>query len=415
MPRWRALPDELDPQIAEFTGQLRRLIDRSGMSVATIADRTGYSKSSWERYLNGRLLPPRGATQALAEVTGTDVRHLGTMWELAERAWSRSEMRHDVTMEAIQVAQARAALGEGEGEAGHGRRRRRKGAGSSAPQQGAAEPPQSASTAGPVAPPAAGVGAGDDQTTVLRRSNIRAEAGRQPPRTHAAVAPPLGVQRIDPASWGAAPKPGPTAPPANSGPAPVGSAAPPVNSGPAPAGSAAPAPAPDKAQQPAHPGRRRTTMFLAGTVSALVVVAAAVFVSNLSGGKGEAAPAPSSSHKGEQDALPSGVQCSGAECTGKDPETMGCGGQYAKTTGTAWVGSSYVEVRHSTVCKASWARITSATTGDSLKISAGGHTEQDEVEATNDAYTPMVATTANSPARACATLAAGGRGCTGAE
>ncbi|MFG7946703.1 helix-turn-helix domain-containing protein, partial [Streptomyces cacaoi] len=125
MPRWKALPDELDPQIKEFTSQLRRLVDRSGMSIATVADRTGYSKSSWERYLNGRLLPPRGATQALAEVTGTEVRHLGTMWELAERAWSRSEMRHDVTMEAIQVAQARAALGVDEDESAKGRKRRR--------------------------------------------------------------------------------------------------------------------------------------------------------------------------------------------------------------------------------------------------------------------------------------------------
>ncbi|OEV28496.1 hypothetical protein AN219_20595, partial [Streptomyces nanshensis] len=112
MPRWRPLPEELDPQIREFTSQLRRLVDRSGMSVATIADRTGYSKSSWERYLNGRLLPPRGAAHALGDVTGIDIRHLETMWELAERAWSRDEMRHDQTMEAIRVAQAREALGE---------------------------------------------------------------------------------------------------------------------------------------------------------------------------------------------------------------------------------------------------------------------------------------------------------------
>ncbi|WP_244502413.1 helix-turn-helix domain-containing protein, partial [Streptomyces oceani] len=110
MPRWKALPEELDPQISEFTSQLRRLVDRSGMGLATIADRTGYSKSSWEKYLNGRLLPPRGAVQALSEVTGTEIRHLATMWELAERAWSRSEMRHDMTMEAVLVAQARAAL-----------------------------------------------------------------------------------------------------------------------------------------------------------------------------------------------------------------------------------------------------------------------------------------------------------------
>ncbi|GGU10378.1 helix-turn-helix domain-containing protein [Streptomyces violascens] len=112
MPRWKALPEELDPQVREFASQLRRLVDRSGLSVAAIADRTGYSKTSWERYLGGRLLAPKAAVLALAEVTGTHPVHLTTMWELAERAWSRSEQRHDRTMGATQVAQARAALGE---------------------------------------------------------------------------------------------------------------------------------------------------------------------------------------------------------------------------------------------------------------------------------------------------------------
>ncbi|WP_143667404.1 helix-turn-helix transcriptional regulator, partial [Streptomyces sp. ms184] len=112
MPRWKALPEELDPQIREFASQLRRLVDRSGLNINAVADRTGYSKTSWERYLNGRLLAPRGAVVALAEVTGTPQHHLTTMWELAERAWSRAEMRHDMTMEAIRITQARAALGE---------------------------------------------------------------------------------------------------------------------------------------------------------------------------------------------------------------------------------------------------------------------------------------------------------------
>ncbi|WP_405627797.1 XRE family transcriptional regulator [Streptomyces sp. NBC_00016] len=112
MARWRALPGELDPQVREFAEQLRRVVDRTGLSVAAVADRTGYSKTSWERYLNGRLLAPKGAIVALAEVTGTPPIHLTTMWELAERAWSRSESRHDRTMEAVRISQARAALGE---------------------------------------------------------------------------------------------------------------------------------------------------------------------------------------------------------------------------------------------------------------------------------------------------------------
>ncbi|WP_329256135.1 XRE family transcriptional regulator [Streptomyces sp. NBC_01478] len=109
------MPDELDPQVREFAGQLRRLVDRSGLSIAVLADRTGYGKTSWDRYLNGRLLAPKGAVIALAEVTGTSPVHLTTMWELAERAWSRSELRHDTTMEALRISQARDALGEGQG------------------------------------------------------------------------------------------------------------------------------------------------------------------------------------------------------------------------------------------------------------------------------------------------------------
>jgi hypothetical protein len=106
------LPDELDPQVREFAGQLRRLVDRSGLSLSGVADRTGYSKTSWERYLNGRLLAPKGAIVALAEVTGTNPVHLTTMWELAERAWSRAELRQDQTVEALRISQARTALGE---------------------------------------------------------------------------------------------------------------------------------------------------------------------------------------------------------------------------------------------------------------------------------------------------------------
>ncbi|MFE7116493.1 helix-turn-helix domain-containing protein, partial [Streptomyces sp. NPDC057654] len=78
MARWKALPEELDPQLREFANQLRRLVERSGLSLSAVADRTGYSKTSWERYLNGRLLPPRGAAEALAEATGTSAVHLGT-------------------------------------------------------------------------------------------------------------------------------------------------------------------------------------------------------------------------------------------------------------------------------------------------------------------------------------------------
>ncbi|MFG2886339.1 XRE family transcriptional regulator [Streptomyces sp. NPDC048297] len=118
MPRWNALPDELDPQIKEFTGLLRRLVDRVGLNAATLAARTGYSESSWEHYLNGRLLAPKAAVIALAEVTGTSPVHLTTLWELAERAWNRAQAQAQT-----QTHPRSQAAGGDSGSGGSGRRR----------------------------------------------------------------------------------------------------------------------------------------------------------------------------------------------------------------------------------------------------------------------------------------------------
>ncbi|MBQ1160937.1 XRE family transcriptional regulator [Streptomyces sp. A73] len=477
MPRWRSLPEDLDPQIREFASQLRRLVDRSGLSVATIADRTGYSKSSWERYLNGRLLPPRGATQALAEVTGTDVRHLGTMWELAERAWSRSEMRHDTTLEAIRIAQARAALSEEPSQEHEKGRRRRKnksaagneapevpgapgtpgapeggaldsgtpgsgsgtpgsGSGTRVPQQGTS--PQQEASARQGTPPrriTAEQGVpedGDLGTAILRKDAIRAagnsaSARERRHRSDSTVwgtpAPGLGSPRAPghatdadahadahaDAEAGADRRTGqgaghsagqgggsagavPQGVPAPSAPAPGG-----ADSGPATKGSG---------------GRRKVTVLLASLVAVLVVAAGAVLFFDIGGGGEEKAADPKPSPTKKTPQLPAGVKCSGKECSGKDPEAMGCGGEHAGTSSSAWVGTTFVEVRYSKVCKASWGRITSARAGDSLRITGpGGQAESSKV-AKNETYTKMVSVGSQDEARACATLAAGGKGCT---
>lgn len=322
MPRWKTLPDELDPEVREFTGQLRRLLDRGGLGVAAVADRTGYSRTSWERYLNGRLLPPKGAVVALAEATDTNPAHLITMWELAERAWSRSEMRHDMTMEQIRISQARAALGE----------------------------------------------PGDV---------------------------PEGAPGVVPRDWGTPPR-------AAQAPGP---------------GAHAPQQAPPR--QGTGGGRRKPLIVVAAVVGVLLVVVAAVLLTGLGGdggGDDKAAPTPSPSRTvaTSAPALPTGVQCAGAACTGKDPEAMGCSGQYAATVSTATVGASTIEVRYSKTCGAAWARITQAVAGDSVRITgAGGSKPQSRpVAAAGDAYTPMLAVPSASAAKACATLATGVSGCT---
>ncbi|MFG2960561.1 DUF2690 domain-containing protein [Streptomyces sp. NPDC048291] len=357
MPRWKDLPDELDPQVKEFATQLRRLVDRSGLSVAALSDRTGYARTSWDRYLGGRLLAPKGAVVALAEVTETDPVHLTTMWELAERAWSRSEMRHDMTMEAIRISQARAALGE------------------------FGAPPATSSGGGGGAGGAGSAGGA---------------GGKAPRRAGSAVAMP-GI--AGPAGVSPTIPPQPTAPDANrrEGSGTRG-----------PAGSPPPA--------PPGGGRRRLTMFLAGVVGVAVVVAGVLFLTGGDGGgsknQGNGASATPSTATGGD--LPAGVKCAGAGCTGKDAEAMGCSGDLVTTAKTVTVGATTLEVRYSRTCGAAWGRITGAARGDSVRVTAGTTTERGDITATGDtiAYTPMVAVRDAAAAKACATLASGQQGCT---
>lgn len=437
MPRWRALPDELDPQVKEFAGQLRRVVDRSGLSIAAVADRTGYSKTSWERYLNGRLLAPKGAIVALAEVTGTNPVHLTTMWELAERAWSRSEMRHDMTMEAIRISQARAALGETGSQKAVKDRNAKDRNGSGGGRSGSGTPSRSGTSARPgvagpagVAPtvPPTGPSYGD-RPYGAPSSSPGGRSGTAPgPGTGPATGPVPGpgtgpgTAGSRGGSWGVAPTASdPTGPSRGTGlhraaPGPAGAYG--------PAGDMSEARpdlggAPDRAGRGGTPGdarrKRRITMFLAGVGGALAVIGAAYF---LTGGGGETnadgKPSAPTTATGPDPDLPAGVKCSGEDCTGKDAEAMGCSGDLVQTSDSVTVGTALVEVRYSSTCGTAWARITAAAQGDEVRVSVGGAEETGAIEAAGDttAYTPMVAVKDAGDATACATLAAGQEGCT---
>jgi hypothetical protein len=401
MPRWKALPEELDPQIREFASQLRRLVDRSELSIASLADATGYSKTSWERYLNGRLLAPKGAIVALAEVTGTNPVHLTTMWELAERAWSRSEMRHDMTMEAIRISQARAALGE-LGTPAAGSRNGRSGrsgrhGGGAAAKPGIAGPAGVAPTLPPTTVPAQPTAADSPDSAVGPVRGGGAPGG---------LSDTSSGGPSDGNSWGIA---------GYRGPSPTGERAP-RNGTPAGSGFGSGFGSGSGARNGASGGGKRMGTFVAGVVGVLVVVAGAFFVLNGGGDKKDEGTKPSPSPTvSTSTQLPPGVKCSGDQCTGKDPETMGCGGDLVTTAATATVGTASVEVRYSKVCGAAWARVTQAGQGDEVRVSAGGRNEQRGcVAGAGDtvAYTPMVAVKNAADAEACVTLAAGGKGCT---
>lgn len=88
MARWkRALPEGQDPAVVQFVVQLRRMKDDSGLTLQQLAARTGYSASSWERYLGGRLLPPAEAVEALAQLVGLDPVRLLARHARAADAW----------------------------------------------------------------------------------------------------------------------------------------------------------------------------------------------------------------------------------------------------------------------------------------------------------------------------------------
>lgn len=84
MPRWKPLPEGTDPSVRQLVGQLRRLKDRSGLSLAALEAKTGCSRSSWERYLGGHALPSRRAVEKLCELSGADPARLLALREVAE-------------------------------------------------------------------------------------------------------------------------------------------------------------------------------------------------------------------------------------------------------------------------------------------------------------------------------------------
>ncbi|MGA5495468.1 DUF2690 domain-containing protein [Streptomyces cinereoruber] len=387
MPGWKALPEELDPEVRAFTELIRRLIDRSGLGVAAVAERTGRERASWHAYLNARQPMPRGAVTALAEVTGADPTDLVGRWERAR---------------------GRFATG---GPGGGGPEGAGPGAERPGLSGGSERPGLSGGSERPDAP------GGHD------RSGLPDEPGNDST---------MQIRRLDPERPAKAPgsvpdsvlTPGP-------GPEPVGSPdphpAPPRDRAQVPA----PAPSPGGAPAPAPtPSPRKTPLLLyvAGILGALLVVTAALLLVDLGGGDGAdggadgrasappTTPAPSPTSR---PGLPAGVKCSGVDCAGRDPEAMGCGGPLAVTVARVRVGTAGVEVRHSATCSASWARITGAAPGDTVSVEVAGATERatvpegaDTAAAETDAYTPMLAVTPQAAARACGTLADGTRACT---
>ncbi|WP_167449848.1 helix-turn-helix domain-containing protein [Streptomyces hyaluromycini] len=91
MGRWQPLTGDPPAEVVRLVRELRRYVDRCEMNTATVAAKTGYSRSSWLRYLNGRRLPPWEAVAELGRLAQADAEHLRVLWESAAHAWSRED------------------------------------------------------------------------------------------------------------------------------------------------------------------------------------------------------------------------------------------------------------------------------------------------------------------------------------
>jgi hypothetical protein len=86
--RWQPLRGDLPAEVARLVRELRQYVDRCEMNTMTVAAKTGYSRSSWLRYLNGRRLPPWAAVAGLGRLAQADAESLRVLWESAAHAWT---------------------------------------------------------------------------------------------------------------------------------------------------------------------------------------------------------------------------------------------------------------------------------------------------------------------------------------
>ncbi|MGH3794058.1 MAG: helix-turn-helix domain-containing protein [Pseudonocardiaceae bacterium] len=67
----------------ELAAELRHLKESSALSFARLGSKTHTSKSSMERYLNGKLMPPRQIVAAISDTCGGDTDRLLKLWDRA--------------------------------------------------------------------------------------------------------------------------------------------------------------------------------------------------------------------------------------------------------------------------------------------------------------------------------------------
>ncbi|MFJ9705943.1 DUF2690 domain-containing protein [Streptomyces sp. NPDC101234] len=79
----------IPPECERLAARLRMLRDRRRLTLSALATESAYSRSSWQRWLAGRSVPPWPAVSVLCRLADEPEPGVRLLWELAERAWSR--------------------------------------------------------------------------------------------------------------------------------------------------------------------------------------------------------------------------------------------------------------------------------------------------------------------------------------
>lgn len=339
--------------MSQLAAALRELRATTGLSMAGLAAKTTYSKSSWERYLNGRTLPPREAVEELCRLAGEPVGRCLALWEIAESEAS--------------------------------------GRGASAPTTTAPAAPAPAAPA-PAAPtavswPRLGKRAGRTASTAASTPPAGQRASRTTPTANSTL--PTGKR---------ATKASPTA---NSTP---------------PAGQRAGTDIPPVAGPPSAPGQRGVAALAVLASVCAVAVSAVVLALVLLPGSSKSTPL-SPTAASSTATVASGAGCHGGDCAGRSPLAMRCAPQPDTITQRETATGAWVELRHSKICGTTWARMWGGRIGDRIELvvpGRAGSTHAAEVgnavEADTYAYTMMAVTAPGTVVRVCFQPAGTGKG-----
>ncbi|MFD8260104.1 peptidoglycan-binding protein [Streptomyces griseoluteus] len=74
--------------------ELRRLKDRNGLTLRMLQAKTPFSGASWERYFNGKALPPAAAVEALAGLIDVDASALLALQHAAQESGAATARPH---------------------------------------------------------------------------------------------------------------------------------------------------------------------------------------------------------------------------------------------------------------------------------------------------------------------------------